>query len=48
MSGFILQFHFLVSCRPFTVPQVLRKANKEENNEEDEEEEENLPVLKLF
>lgn len=45
VSGFI--FHFLVSCRPFTVPQVLRKGNKEEDDDEDEdEEEENLPVLK--
>lgn len=46
------QFHFVVSCRPFTVPQVLRKGNKAEDNEEGEdeedEEEETIPVLKSF
>lgn len=45
------QFHFVVSCRPFTIPQVLRKGNKAEDNgqgEDEEEEEETLPVLKSF
>lgn len=43
------QFHFVVSCRPFTVPQVLRKGNKAEDDEEDEEEEEEtIPVLNSF
>lgn len=39
-----------VSRRPFTVPQVLRKANKEDNEEEgeDDEEEEASQVLRLF
>lgn len=47
-------FHFLLmcvcfSCRPFTVPQILRKGNKAEEVEEGEdedEEEERIPVLK--
>lgn len=41
-------FH-LLSCRPFTVPQVLRKGNKpEEEEDDDEEEEETLQVQLEF
>lgn len=41
---------FLFLCRPFTVPQILRKGNKPELEQEveDEEEEEPLQVLKSF
>lgn len=39
----------MFSCRPFTVPQILRKGNKPEVEEgEDEEEEEPIPVLNSF
>lgn len=41
-------FNFVFSCRPFTVPLVLRQGNKPEDDEDgvDEEEEETLSVLR--
>ncbi len=47
---FCFHFVFLFPCRPFTIPQVLRKGNKpvDDDEGEDEEEEENIPVLKSF
>lgn len=37
-------FQFVLFCRPFTIPQILRKKERVENDE-DEDEEETIPVL---
>lgn len=48
ISGWLLISSFCFSCRPFTVPQVLRKGTKAEHEEQEEDDEDDVSQVLSF